>query len=378
VNLDLIRVIETWFGDLLCRFASFFKRRNAIPVEPRSFLVVRDWSLGESLLALPVLEGIRRRFPDAAIDVVVTPSSKAVFAHQPFVREVLNLDGGGILRLLRSRNRYDVALDMMPYFRHSALVSFWCARFSTGFDTFPHRSKLYDHAIPFDDTVHMVRMFDRFNLWDHGFHSGELVPLHRVTTTDPGLIRYLASDAPRIGIHLGTAQTAPWRAWRFDNFRALIQALLNAHPRLLVFLTGSSAESASNRRMVEEVGDPRLIRLDGRLTLHELADFMAHLDGFISSDTGPMHLSAAMGCPTIGLFGPNTPVRFGPFPPERHRALYLPLPGYRPTINVHKGEFGSPEDAGHDVINRITPRMVFEEAERLFLRLLPEAGGTPP
>jgi ADP-heptose:LPS heptosyltransferase len=365
VVLRLIRGIEFSVGDFLCRAASPFKRRCGLPEEPDSILAIRDWSLGESLLALPVLASIKKRFPRAAVDVLVTPSSSDVFAHQPFVREIIELGGNTVARLLSSGKRYDVAMDMMPYFRHSALIAFRCARFTAGFDTFPVRSKLYDRAIPFDDAIHMVRMFDRFNLWDSEYRTTELVPLHRVPPSDPDLVRLLASDASRIGVHLGTAQTAPWRAWRYDNFRDVIRSLLSNHPRLYVFLTGSSAEEAVNRRMIEDLRDVRIVRLDGRLTLFELADVMTRLDGFLSSDTGPMHLAAAMGCPTIGLFGPNTPVRFGPFPPDRHRALYMPPPGYRPTINVHKGEFGSRSDAGNDVINRITPRMVMEEAERL-------------
>ncbi len=369
--LRLVRGIEFTLGDALCLAASAFRRRRTVPSDPASILVIRDWSLGESLLSLPVIRSLKDRFPRAAIDVVVTDSSKAVFARQPFIREVIGLDGKALLRLLRPGDPYDVALDMMPYFRHSALIARRSARFTAGFDTFPARSRLYDRPIPFDDAVHMVRMFDRFNLWDPDYRSERLVPLHRVPVRDPGLSGLLAADGPRIGVHLGTAQTAPWRAWRFENFREVIRTLLGRHPGLRIFLTGAPAEGPVNARMAGEIRDPRLVRLDGRIGLHELADVMTRLDAYLSSDTGPMHLAAAMGCPTIGLFGPNTPARFGPFPPERHRALYVPPPGYRPTINVHKGEFGSRGDGGADVINRITPVMVLEEVERLLARTRP-------
>ena len=64
---------------------------------------------------------------------------------------------------------------------------------------------------------------------------------------------------------------------------------------------------------------------------------MKELTLFISNDTGPMHIAAAQGTPTIGLFGPNLPTRFAPFGPD-NIALYEKTP-CSPCINVHKGSF---------------------------------------
>jgi ADP-heptose:LPS heptosyltransferase len=61
------------------------------------------------------------------------------------------------------------------------------------------------------------------------------------------------------------------------------------------------------------------------LALPELAALLGELDVFITGDTGPMHLAAAMGTPVVALFGPSNPVRYGPRA-RRERILRVDLP----------------------------------------------------
>ena len=58
----------------------------------------------------------------------------------------------------------------------------------------------------------------------------------------------------------------------------------------------------------------------------------------ISNDTGPMHIAAAQGVKTIGLFGPNLPIRWGPFGKWNIAVYKKGVCSYSPCINVHKGE----------------------------------------
>jgi len=365
--LKIVRWIEFHIGDALCVLLGFLCKPRPLPREVRSLLVVRDWSLGESILALPMIRAYRRRFPQARIWVLVAPSSREVFRGHPLVDDIVDFNLPGLFRLFF--RRFDLAVDAMPYFRHSALVARFTSRFVAGFDTFRRRSRLYDLEIPFDDRIHMTHMLDR--LYAYGpLTSRRLVPLPRASLRDDDLIRALEGFPLRIGMHLGTEETAPWRAWSFERFQALVGMALETWPRAFIFLTGTENEREINEKMLERMGRERMTSLVGRCDLHQLAELLARLDLFVSSDTGPMHAAAAMGCPTVGLFGPNTPERFAPFPPWRHKALYNPPPGYQPTINVHKGEFGSEGDRSRGVIDRISP----EEVLRAMTELLEERG----
>lgn len=364
--LTLVRWIEFHVGDVFCLVLSFFRKQTDLPRLPRSILIVRDWSLGESLLTLPVIKKIKELFPQAKTTVLVTASSKPVFQYQPFIDEIIDFNAINCCKLLF--RRFDLGLDLMPYFRHSALICSWTSNYVIGFDTFKSRSRIYDHKIPFDDSIHMVHMFDKFYIWD-SFMSRRLEPFHAQEIREASLRSLLQKPGIKIGIHLGTEKTAPWRAWAFENYCKVITALLIKYPDITIFLSGSSAEAMLNRNMVRAIADSRIIDLAGRINLFELAFLIAKLDFYLSNDTGPMHIAASMGCPTIGLFGPNTPARFGPFPPDRHVALYNPPAGYNPTINVHRGEFGSKrKDGKSNAVNRTTPEMVQREIDRILRR----------
>jgi ADP-heptose:LPS heptosyltransferase len=95
-------------------------------------------------------------------------------------------------------------------------------------------------------------------------------------------------------------------------------------------------------------------------SLPRLAALLERVDLMISNDTGPMHLAAAMGTPTIGLFGPQLPQRFGPYPPSQNKAFYKG--DGRAYINVHLGRFAR---CPHDLLNRIAAEEVFAAALEL-------------
>jgi ADP-heptose:LPS heptosyltransferase len=89
-----------------------------------------------------------------------------------------------------------------------------------------------------------------------------------------------------------------------------------------IVLTGSTAESHLCRAVANhsEVG---CIDTSGSLSLDELATVVASARLFLSGDTGVAHLATALGCPSVTLFGPTPPNRWGPLiDPELHRVLY--------------------------------------------------------
>jgi ADP-heptose:LPS heptosyltransferase len=74
-----------------------------------------------------------------------------------------------------------------------------------------------------------------------------------------------------------------------------------------------------------QLGDVPVIDAAGRLDLPGLAALLARLDVFVTSDTGPMHLAAAMGTAVVALFGPSHPARYGPIA-RRQRIVRVDLP----------------------------------------------------
>jgi ADP-heptose:LPS heptosyltransferase len=120
-------------------------------------------------------------------------------------------------------------------------------------------------------------------------------------------------------IHPGAK--SPSRRWPADRYAAVARALARHGHRVVV--TGSPGERDIAVRVAVDAGLPCAAALAGRTGIGELAGLVAHARLVISGDTGIAHLATAYGTPSVVLFGPMSPARWGP-PPGRpyHRAIW--------------------------------------------------------
>jgi ADP-heptose:LPS heptosyltransferase len=123
-----------------------------------------------------------------------------------------------------------------------------------------------------------------------------------------------APDGPLVGIHPSGGR--PVKQWDMASMAAAATAVARRLGAAVV-LTGTPAE----RPLADAVrqglpADVRVVDLVGRMGLGPTAAVLERLTVFISSDTGPMHIAAALGTPTVGIFGPSDPKRWGPLGPH--------------------------------------------------------------
>jgi ADP-heptose:LPS heptosyltransferase len=114
---------------------------------------------------------------------------------------------------------------------------------------------------------------------------------------------------PLIGVHASGGRES--KQWHPDRFAAVARNIVAARGGTIV-LTGTPAERALVDRVRRDLEGVPVIDASGAVDLVTLAALIEQLDLFISSDTGPMHLAAAMGTPLVALFGPSDPRRYGP------------------------------------------------------------------
>jgi ADP-heptose:LPS heptosyltransferase len=130
------------------------------------------------------------------------------------------------------------------------------------------------------------------------------------------------AGATIVGFHPGAR--FPTRRWAPEDFVALGRQLLAARPRdwLVVFGGPGEDEQELARSIVARVANPRAIAIAG-VAVRRFAALVQLCRAFVAGDSGPVHVSAAVGTPTIGIFGRNEPERFFPYlESEGHRALY--------------------------------------------------------
>ncbi|MFI7677515.1 glycosyltransferase family 9 protein [Actinophytocola sp. NPDC049390] len=264
-------------------------------------LVLRALGIGDLLVAVPALRGLR-----AVTDrlVLAAPSwLTPLVALTGCVDESLPTPGLGSLRY-RSP---DVAVNL-----HGAGPESIADLLATS----PGRVLTHRHpafpAVAGPEWVaeqHEVTRWCRLLEWYGIAASPEDLSLSRPR---------VASVAPgAVVVHPGASEAA--RRWDVDGFAAVARALAVDHR---VVVTGSAAERDLARAVAARAGLPESAVLAGRLDLARLAAAVADAAAVVCNDTGVGHLATAYGVPSVVLFGPTPPERWGP-PPERARHVAL-------------------------------------------------------
>jgi predicted lipopolysaccharide heptosyltransferase III len=304
--------------------------------DPRRILVVKLDHLGDVILATPALRALRERYSEAEIDVLVHPASVVAVARHPAVTRVLTYrsprfarggtaDDASRLREI-ARGRYDTVVELRGDSR-TLLLPFWTgARRRVDRGTVRLRNRL-QRGFGLAPTLHEVET----NLAVVRPLVGTLASRPRLEV-DPGdearasVLRKLedrgipAADR-LVVIHPGAA----WRprAWRPERFGAVADWILG-HYDARVLLVGSEDERDVEDAVRRSIKGDRVHALVGALTLEELTALLALAALFIGNDSGPAHMAAACGVPSIVLFGPQDPRRFGPWS-ERTQVLHHPV-----------------------------------------------------
>lgn len=299
----------------------------------RRIAILRALYLGDLLITTPAWRALRRRFPRAEITLIGLPGAAEFSAHVPDLIDRLVLFPGypGIPEVPYEPARttafleeqraygYDLALQMHGDGRASnGLVAGLGAGLSLGYAR--AADNRLDIAAPYDPDANEVRRWL------------DLVALLGAPAVEPriefavspaerararALLRSAGGGRPLVGLHAGAKD--PARRWPPERFAQLGREL-HALTAACVVLTGAAAE----RPLAAAVGaglDGPVIDLCGQTSLGELAAVIAELDLLVTNDTGASHMAAAVGTPSVVLFGPTRPAQFAPPDATLHRAL---------------------------------------------------------
>lgn len=306
------------------------------PWPPQRVLVIKPCCFGDLLMATPVLAALRAAFP--AVDLALLTSSWAApaVAGNPHLSRVIRSDPVGLgpprlphlfalgRRLRRERFDWALVLDRSPLLALLALLS--GAPVRAGLDSngrglalthrvaVPpdrHEADLYlDVLGPLD-----VPVFDRSPQY---WVDPAALARVRARLAALGAGRPLVVVHPGGGQNPGTALLA--KRWPAERY-AELAARLSAQAAATVLIVGAESDrSVSAAVVAQRPATAAWYDLTGELTLPELAALCALADLYVGNDSGPLHLAAAVGAPTLGLFGPTSPARYGPRGP-RARAL---------------------------------------------------------
>jgi 3-deoxy-D-manno-octulosonic-acid transferase/heptosyltransferase-1 len=340
----------------MAQSAGFWRRNSPSPPgDPRSILIVKLSAIGDVVHTLPLLEVLRKNFPGATIDwLVEEEAGRIIEGHEAIDRVIVSrrkswqrglLKRGSaidsareilrFLRELRSR-KYDLVIDMQGLLKSGVLTGLSRGLRKIGFTWAREGSSLFLSETPFRVDQHGQHAIERYLRTADILGCAEKSWQGRIPVreSDRVQVEALLREHGLTGKALVALNPmARWetKLWEEERFTLLAERL-EAELGLSVVFTGS----AGDRPVIERILGRRSgvgLNLAGQVGLKALAHLYSLCSVVVSTDTGPMHIAAAMNRPVVALFGPTAPWRTGPYG-QGHRVIRVEMecsPCFRKT-----------------------------------------------
>lgn len=298
-----------------------------------NILIVKLSAIGDVVHTLPSLSALRNLYPHAHISWVVEESASDIITNHPHLDRVIisyrkrwikNLKGlhslkktmreiQSFIKTVRDR-RYDLAIDFHGLFKSATIVCLSRARRKLGYDSMQELSGLfYNEKIYENMGKHAVDRYLDFVRYLGGKEKNPefVIQLEEDNQRDvENLLRtnHIDSKAPFVAIN----PVAFWetKLWQDEKFARLADRIIE-ELRVPVVFTGGAGEKRIAR--IQSFMRNPSISLEGQTSLKELAYLYRLSTLIVTTDSGPMHIAAAMGTPAVALFGPTDPLRTGPY-----------------------------------------------------------------
>jgi heptosyltransferase-2 len=307
----------------------------------KKILVLRYRFIGDTILTVPFLRNLRYAEPDAYIAWVVTPGSAEVVKGIPYVDELIywdpvtiHADSRGTHRTLGAKLNFIGSLRRTGYDKvyvlkrslSSAIMALLAgARERVGFDT-EGRGLLLTKRVTYRHDQHEVENFldvlraDGIAVQDD-YLEAWLTEEEKAFAENFFAAAGVRPEEKVIGIHPFAAN--PPRAWHLDNFTELAGLLQERFGARILFF-GGPRDSAALPGIRAALPAPPLEAV-GTTTLRQSMALLSRCQLLVCNDSGIMHLAGALRLPLVALFGPQSPVKFGPWG-EQGRAVYSKFP----------------------------------------------------
>lgn len=302
----------------------FYPKRLPKDFVPKRILVIKLDHLGDVILATPVFSNLRQVYPNAELHALTGRWSRLVLERHPDVSTIFDYNAPAFSRTGQStslkqafqlyrelrRQKYDLIVELRGDWRTTwfALLRLTSHRLSRA-------------ALQIENKFRLSRFSGTHETWrnlDVLRRAGIPTPIQTATFSVTTADEKWASDfltshqinkqSPLVAIHPGSP--IPLKRWLPERYAELADWLM-ARKGTQVLFVGVKDEFPIITE-IQQLMQRASINIAGETTLTQLASILLSCNVFIGNDSGPMHLAAAVGTPTIGLYGPGDPTRFAP------------------------------------------------------------------
>ena len=287
---------------------------------PRRVLVIVTRRIGDVLLATPVFRSLRQAWPDATLDALVFSSTAQVLASNTDVNHIRAIPERPtilqhIVFIAKLFRRYDLALSLVPGDRPT-LYAYFAGRRRMGLllptqkerwkRWFLHRWLPYSLAAQHTVLTHLS-VLDPLGV------PAVAEVVVRWNSTDEHRVRQML--APLNGKRYVVLHLYPkfnYKTWSNAGWLELARWISAQGLCLVLTGSGDAAEIEYVSELAGRMDAP--LNLAGLLTINESACVIAQARAYVGPDTALTHMAAALGVPTVALFGPTDPLKWGPWP----------------------------------------------------------------
>jgi heptosyltransferase-3 len=308
---------------------SLITGKKAITGYPRSILLIQFGDIGDVVLTLPCIRAVRETYPHARIAVAVWDKASGLLEDCPWLDQVIAVRKRSLplwetLRFqadfFRNLRRFqcDLAIDLRTGTRGAIMAFLSGASQRIGLyadDGKLWRNRLFtslwkrDYSLDLHVADYLLGLCEAF-----GITTGQRTPELVVAGDKQEKIRLLFA---REAIHQDKKIVAlqPFSLWGYkewgkEKYISLIRWLATEYGAVVI-VTGSAAEKERAEEIVNSCGGG-CYNFAGKTSIAMYAALLQKCQFFIGVDSAGLHIAAAVGTPTVGIFGPSSPVSWAP------------------------------------------------------------------
>jgi len=289
-----------------------------IPQNLKKILLIKPRGIGDIVLSTIILDDLKKNFPSAEIHYLTETFAKDSLVNNPLVAKVHTMDKTEFVLKVAARLRkekYDLVIDLWSNPRSAQITFLTHAKYRVGFS---YRGRRYAYNI-----------LGTSEKGEHhsSEHNLELLKVLGIEITSKRIHFYIREEdnswakqfiqtnLPTGKKIIGIIPSGGWPSKRCEPSKwvELCNAIKEKYDVIFLILWGPGDESDANYIKSNLKDDAFLIP---EVKIGKLSALIKNCDMIIANDSGPMHIAAALGIPTLGIFGPTNPKAHGPYSPN--------------------------------------------------------------
>lgn len=273
------------------------------PFDPKKILVIQTASIGDVILATPLLEKLHSQFPDASLDFLLKKGTESLFTGHPFIHKVIIWDKSqkkysnllDTISLIRD-TKYDLVLNIQRFSTSGIVTALSGAKVKIGFNKNPFSiffSKRVKHIIG-KENVHEV---DRNLMLIQPLKTSSRVPIKLY----PSQADFAKMSQYKTSAFITVSPASLWftKQFPFDKWANFIRM---TDPNLVVYFLGSGKDREICNDIIKLSGHKNSLNLAGKLSFLESTALMRDAQMNFMNDSAPMHLASSVNARTTAIF----------------------------------------------------------------------------